>query len=136
MVLSAESLPAVEFTESRYLPDFDIPQGLILVKALRAPGKTEFVKREVHRLKNRHQTFEDFEESAWDGDSKIYTDTTILLIGHRQALIEMCSRVGLQSYLDDHGFSDGEQLERTKRYGICLDSLQKVPGQTIRCCHH
>ena len=127
MDLEKEILPAVEFTESKYLPDFEIPQGLVLVRSPKGSGKTEFVKREVHRLKNRHQTFEDFEESAWDDDCRIYTNTTILLIGHRQALIgEMCSRIGLHSYLDDHSHSDGEQLERTKRYGICLDSLQKV----------
>ncbi|MDC3279211.1 hypothetical protein OAU68_02835, partial [Litorivicinus sp.] len=127
MVGGRTVVPAVKFSRERYLPDFEIAQGVIFVRSPKGSGKTEFVRREVTRLKNRHQTFDEFEEASWDGDDRIYSDTKILLLGHRQALIgEMCSRVGLNSYLDDHDLSDGELIERRKRYGICLDSLQKL----------
>ncbi len=127
MVGGRTVVPAVAFSSERYLPDFEIAHGVVFVRSPKGSGKTEFVKREVARLKNRHQTFEEFEEASWDGDDRLYSDTSILLLGHRQALIgEMCSRVGLNSYLDDHDLSDGELIERRKRYGICLDSLQKL----------
>ena len=124
-------VPSVSLSSDRYLPDFEIAHGVVFVRSPKGSGKTEFVKREVARLKSRHQTFDEFEEASWDGDDRMYSDTTILLLGHRQALIgEMCSRVGLNSYLDDHDLSDGELIERRKRYGICLDSLQKLRSTT------
>ena len=131
MVGGRTVVPSVSFSSDQYLPDFEIAHGVVFVRSPKGSGKTEFVKREVARLKSRHQTFEEFEEASWDGDDRMYSDTTILLLGHRQALIgEMCSRVGLNSYLDDHDLSDGELIERRKRYGICLDSLQKLRSTT------
>ena len=121
------TVASVEFSEERYLPDFNVSNGVLFVRSPKGSGKTEFVKREVARLKFRHQSFAEYEESSFEGDSRIYTDTSILLIGHRQALIgEMCERVGLHSYLDDNKLSHGEIIEKRKRYGICLDSLPKI----------
>lgn len=131
MVDGRTVVPSVEFSQQRYLPYFEIAHGLVFIRSPKGSGKTEFVKREVARLKMRHQTFQEYEEASWDGDDRMYSDTTILLLGHRQALIgEMCSRVGLNSYLEDHDRSDGELIERRKRYGICLDSLQKLRSTT------
>ena len=125
-----EGSPSVKFTTERYLPDLGLGNGFIFVRSPKGSGKTEFVKREVARLKARYQSFEDFEEASWDGDDRLYSDTRILLLGHRQALIgEMCSRVGLHSYLDDSGLSDGELIEKRKRYGICVDSALKIRNE-------
>jgi hypothetical protein len=50
---------------------------------------------------------------------------SVLLIGHRQALIrQSCTRLNLHCYLDNDGKPNVEQYPR---YGICLDSLGKIP---------
>ena len=52
---------------------------------------------------------------------------SILLIGHRRALIRhTCERLGLHCYLDDWPEPD---MVRHPRYGICLDSLTKIPAK-------
>jgi Origin of replication binding protein len=50
---------------------------------------------------------------------------SVLLIGHRRSLIrQSCNRLDLHCYLDDEGIPN---LNRHPRYGICLDSLAKIP---------
>ncbi len=51
--------------------------------------------------------------------------SSVLLIGHRRSLIrQSCNRLNLRCYLDDEGVPN---LKRHSRYGICLDSLVKIP---------
>ncbi len=60
---------------------------------------------------------------------QLLTDAkSVLLIGHRRALIKQtCDRLDLHCYLDDAG---DPNVGRYPRYGICLDSLAKIPAKT------
>ena len=87
---------------SRYLKDdLQIPKGITLVKSPKGTGKTEFVSQVV----------------ADPG-------TSVLLVGHRRALIrQLCERLKLSCYLDEG--VDGVPFNPS-RYGVCLDSLSKA----------
>ena len=86
---------------------------------------------------------EQYEEADIEDDKPDYPDKTVLLIGHRQALIrDMCKRLRLQCYLDDPSRKrvdvDNIVTEYSapnkiglKRYGVCLDSLYKVQVEEI-----
>ena len=53
--------------------------------------------------------------------SLVANSPSVLLIGHRRALIRgTCNRLDLDCYLDSP--------RNLNRYGICLDSLMKIPG--------
>ena len=76
--------------------------GLMMVRSPKGTGKTA-------RLK-----------------SLLSNSSSVLLIGHRRALIrQTCDRLNLHCYLDDEGRPD---IDRHTRYGICLDSLAKIPA--------
>lgn len=53
---------------------------------------------------------------------------TVLLVGHRQALIRsMCQRINLNCYLDEPINSIAyNRRDFRKRFGVCLDSIKKV----------
>ena len=82
----------------------------------------------------------DKDESPWRFDGE--TNFSVLLIGHRQALIrEMCKKIDLNCYLDYENISTKNNYElqinsrqrlhnAQKRYGICLDSLPKLQRQS------
>jgi len=77
-------------------------RGLMMVRSPKGTGKTA-------RLK-----------------SLLHNSSSVLLIGHRRALIrQTCDRLNLHCYLDDEGRPD---VDRHTRYGICLDSLGKIPA--------
>ena len=59
---------------------------------------------------------------------QLLTDAkSVLLIGHRRALIKQtCDRLDLHCYLDD---GPEPNVGRYPRYGICLDSLAKIPAK-------
>src|SRR5262249_9788785 len=53
---------------------------------------------------------------------------SVLLIGHRRALIrQTCEHLGLRCYLDD---ASRPVTEAPSRYGVCLDSLLRLPTRT------
>jgi len=57
--------------------------------------------------------------------SLLRNSKSVLLIGHRRALIrQTCRQLGLHCYLDD---DSGPAADRPSRYGICLDSLARIP---------
>jgi hypothetical protein len=88
----------------KYLPDLSYLKGITLIKSPKGTGKTAALRSLVHGIKNLNR-------------SKIlpHTPKSILLIGHRQALLrEACNKLGLTCYLDSLP---------THYYGICLDSL-------------
>ncbi len=60
--------------------------------------------------------------------SLLRNSSSVLLIGHRRALIrQTCERLKLHCYLDDY---DEPNLEQYSRYGVCLDSLAKIPRES------
>lgn len=75
-----------------------LPKGVVLIKSPKGTGKTQQLQRILTK-----------------------TDDSVLLIGHRIALIrQTCDRLNLECYLD----FDGPIAE--KRLGICLDSLNRL----------
>lgn len=114
----------IHITNSQYLSDFILHDGLSLIKSPKGSGKTEVLsnilkhKIEINPSLEKHEEAHDYEAS-----SKIYTGVKVLLIGHRQALIgELCERLHLNSYLDKAENEFVQQL----RFGVCLDSIMKV----------
>lgn len=91
-------------TSKKYLPNLSYAKGITLVKSPKGTGKTAALRNIVQEIKQLNR-------------SKILPDApkSILLIGHRQALLrEACNKLGLTCYLDSLP---------TNYYGICLDSL-------------
>jgi hypothetical protein len=78
----------------------ELPEGLLFIKSPKGSGKTEGVKALLSKASSR------------------------LLIGHRPSLIrQTCDRLGLHCYLDDEHPWPNPLVP----YGICLDSLTKIP---------
>ena len=76
--------------------------GLMMIRSPKGTGKTARLKSLLHK------------------------SSSVLLIGHRRALIrQTCDRLNLHCYLDDEGRPN---VDRHTRYGICLDSLAKIPA--------
>ncbi|QRQ88187.1 plasmid replication protein, CyRepA1 family [Cupriavidus oxalaticus] len=83
--------------------------GVTFVRSPKGTGKTEWLHQLVAQLKAE--------------------GLSVLLIGHRQALLQsLAQRLGLRCYLDKIG--DYEDLDLVKRhYAVCLDSLPKLNPQ-------
>lgn len=116
-----------------------LPPGLTFIKSPKGTGKTTSLPTLFAPL-IKHSVDENMSLLEWlelnedpDGrpiDASLDTGFSILLIGHRQALIrEMCQRLNLRCYLDDND-RDGNpiagKMDRQLRYGICLDSITKL----------
>jgi hypothetical protein len=73
--------------------------GILLIKSPKGSGKTQSLKR------------------------LLSGQTSVLLVGHRRALIKQsCGQLGLMCYLDDADYAVQHSW-----FGICLDSLARVP---------
>ena len=133
--------PSVQFTGNQYLKLGEIEPGITCIKSPKGSGKTHYLAQAVGpslESQQWYKTMEQYEEADVEDDRPDYPDKTVLLIGHRQALIrDMCKRLRLQCYLDDpileHIDFDGDVTKYSapseiglKRYGVCLDSLYKV----------
>ena len=121
----------VHLENKRYLEIKTLPDGLTFIRSPKGSGKTQFLTSTIAEAINPNlpKTLRDLENLFPDDDHEIPKSSTvrILLIGHRQALIgDLCSRLGLNCYLEDKGKSDAEIRVRQARYGVCLDSLGKV----------
>lgn len=118
----------IHITNDEFIQPGKIRDGLTIIKSPKGTGKTTYLASELKGIIENFQSFEEFEEAAFDDpDVKMYSDDRILLIGHRQALIgDLCKRLHLNSYLDDSKYSKHEITHRRSRYGLCLDSLWKV----------
>jgi len=120
---------SVTLSSNQYIQIDSIPDGVTFIKSHKGSGKTTAISNSLANLIFiQHGTLEEFEEK-YDYDEPVptYTKEKILLIGHRQALIkDLCDKFSLNCYLDDGKFSRGENYERKKRYGVCLDSLWKI----------
>lgn len=90
----------------KYLPELTINDGLTLIRSPKGTGKTHFLSQLA----------------------RSNPSAKILVIGHRRSLIrQMCTRLGLNCYLDDSKGIPGYQ----ERYGISVDSLLKVDENSI-----
>jgi hypothetical protein len=122
----------VTIHNSKYLKITKDYPGVTFIKSPKGSGKTEYLKTLIGGFVNRYPSFAEYEEDSFDGEKQIFhSDRSVLLIGHRQALIgELCQRLGLNCYLHDSDHERSEIEQRKKRYGVCLDSLWKVRNKT------
>jgi len=108
-------------------------EGLFFIKSPKGTGKTTFLETFLNaKPPSVSTTLYDT-----DDDTKVIpfnpspSDPSVLVIGHRKALIgELCQRLRLKSYLDckdSKGFFANQK--RMLRLGICLDSLKMVQGK-------
>ena len=118
----------VQVVNEKFLPFDEFKEGVTFIKSPKGTGKTTYLSRVLKKYVSTYSSFTDYELDSQDEDKPIYIrDRSVLLIGHRQSLIgDLCNRLGLNSYLNDAGYSKGHTEERKNRYGICLDSLWKV----------
>jgi len=134
-VLGPQLIPTknIHISNDQYLNLTKINDGLTLIKSPKGSGKTTYLSRALGQVIANYSSLEDYENATFDNDNndvKIYTNTQVLLIGHRQALIgDLCKRLGLNSYLDDKNEKQQVNEHRKSRYGVCLDSLWKVEAE-------
>lgn len=121
---------AIQIIDQPYLELSALHDGLTLIRSPKGSGKTESLTEIIQTLITSKQirTLEDLENNDPDDPPRSFkSNTKVLLIGHRQALIrQLCHRLGLNCYLDDVDFEFQQINIRKKRYGVCLDSLWKV----------
>jgi len=124
----------IVFMNQQHVAVERIQQGLTLIKSPKGTGKTHSLTSVISNiyLRNYGLTLDDF-ESTYDDEAPPpawETGKTVLLVGHRQALIRsMCQRLDLNCYLDEKNRSiDISHRDFRKRFGICLDSIKKVTG--------
>lgn len=105
-----------------------LDDGITLIKSPKGSGKTTFLSDAIRQVIVRFPTLMDMElDRDKDSGESYFTNEKVLLIGHRRALIgDLCAKLDLNCYLDDKKFKIGENYERKKRYGVCLDSLDKL----------
>ncbi|RYH70095.1 MAG: hypothetical protein EON54_01855 [Alcaligenaceae bacterium] len=113
---AAAPLPGVDMREMLVAYDFEARAGITLIKSPKGTGKTEWLKRLVE-------------------DAKA-ADLSVLLIGHRRALITATAeRIGLTSYLaeSEEGDEDAPAYRIPNRhYAVCVDSIDKLRTQFDR----
>lgn len=116
------------FSNKEHLNIKSIETGLTLIKSPKGTGKTTFLAGALSKIMNRFATLEESEKNTdINSPECYYSKEKVLLIGHRRALIgELCQRLSINNYLDDPKDDYGAVHRRKQRYGVCLDSLQKV----------
>jgi len=124
----------IVFMNQKHVAIESIQPGLTLIKSPKGSGKTHSLTSVIRNIyfRNYGITLDEFETEyddegpppAWE------TGKTVLLVGHRQALIRsMCQRLDLNCYLDEKTRSMGVgHRDFRKRFGVCLDSIKKVTG--------
>ncbi len=133
LLLSQQVSPKnITITQKEHLEIEGLQDGLTLIKSPKGTGKTTYLADVLGKIIRRFATLEEYEEGT---DSEIeeafFSKERILLVGHRQALIgDLCKRLSLNSYLDDPKSDSSEIRRRKSRYGVCLDSLHKVHGES------
>ena len=124
----------IVFLNQQHVAVESIQPGLTLIKSPKGSGKTHSLTSVIRSIyfRNFGITLDDFETDyddegpppAWE------TGKTVLLVGHRQALIRsMCKRLDLNCYLDEKDRNPkSSRRDFRKRFGVCLDSIKKVTG--------
>jgi hypothetical protein len=131
----------LHFSNDQYLRLDTIHEGITCIRSPKGSGKTHYLAKAVGptlESRQRFKTLEDLENADVEGDALDYPKSTVLLIGHRQALIrDMSKRLHLHCYLNDPTVRridhDGKLTEHSApsrielaRYGVCLDSIGRV----------
>ena len=121
----------IHFTKDRYLNITNVEDGITFVKSPKGSGKTNFLENYLKNVIYKYGagSLEDFENNSDNEiDETEYSNKRVLLIGHRQALInEMCNRLGLKSYLEVKNLKELKKFNN-QNYGVCLDSLCNALG--------
>ena len=124
----------IVFMNQKHVAVEKITKGLTLIKSPKGSGKTHSLTSVIRDIyfRNYGLTLDEFETEYDDEGPPTTWETgkTVLLVGHRQALIRsMCQRLDLNCYLDENtrGMGVGHRDFR-KRFGVCLDSIKKVTG--------
>ena len=122
----------ITITEHEHLKMRGLEDGLTLIKSPKGTGKTTYLVDSIGKIIRRFATLEEYEEGTDpDVDEAFFSKERVLLIGHRIALIgDLCNKLSLNCYLDDPKGDASEVRRRMTRYGVCLDSLQKVKDES------
>lgn len=110
-LLLFEREKSIHRLNERFLPDLPLTAGVTLVKSPKGTGKTRWLEKVVADCKKLRKT--------------------VLLIGHRQSLIQATAiRLGLVSYLywtqRDDGTVRMGNAPVERHYAICADSMSKL----------
>jgi len=118
----------VDSTQYLDIPRFE--DGLTFIKSPKGSGKTTYLSEQIKKTIYHIPSLIDYEDvTDFETEISFISNQRILLIGHRQALIgDLCNKLNLNCYLDDDKFNKSEIRHRKKKYGVCLDSLEKVKG--------
>jgi hypothetical protein len=122
----------IVFMNQKHVAIESIQPGLTLIKSPKGSGKTHSLTSVIRNIffRNYGLTLDEFETEYDDEGPPTTWETgkTVLLVGHRQALIRsMCQRLDLNCYLDEKDRSpNGSQRDFRKRFGVCLDSIKKI----------
>lgn len=119
---------SIQVLNDKYLEISTLQDGLTFIKSPKGTGKTTYLAEIIKKIIYHIPSLADYEEMT-DSETEIswISNQRVLLIGHRQALIgDLCNKLNLNCYLDDKKYSKSEIQYRKKRYGVCLDSLEKV----------
>jgi Origin of replication binding protein len=133
LLLSQEISPKnITITEHEHLEMRGLEDGLTLIKSPKGTGKTTYLAGAIGKIIRRFATLEAYEEGTdFESSEAYYSKERVLLIGHRIALIgDLCNKLSLNSYLEDPKNDSSAVRRRMSRYGVCLDSLQKVRGES------
>lgn len=121
----------ITITQNEHLKISGLADGLTLIKSPKGTGKTTYLADVLGKIIRRYATLEDYEEDTdFESEKAFFSSERVLLIGHRRALIgDLCNRLSLNNYQDDDKTDESERRQRRIRYGVCLDSLQKVRNE-------
>jgi hypothetical protein len=122
----------IVFMNQKHVAVEKITKGLTLIKSPKGSGKTHSLTSVIRDIyfRNFAITLDEF-ETEYDDEGPPTTwesGKTVLLVGHRQALIRsMCQRLDLNCYLDEKDRSPSlSRRDFRKRFGVCLDSIKKI----------
>ena len=122
----------IVFMNQKHVAVEKITKGLTLIKSPKGSGKTHSLTSVIWNIyfRNYGITLDEFETDYDDEGPPPSWESgkTVLLVGHRQALIRsMCQRLDLNCYLDEKDRSPhSSQRDFRKRFGVCLDSIKKI----------
>lgn len=93
-------------TNCKFVPDLPMTDGITFLSSIKGSGKTEWIKKIVEEAKQK--------------------GLSVLLIGHRQSLLQsMSARVGLDCYFY-HADGKLKNNVASDYYAVCMDSMVKL----------
>lgn len=128
-------VPSIHFHKNAHFRLNRLASGLTFIKSPKGTGKTESLIQIIldKTVVPMSATLDRFFDPMTDEEIREIalskkTGFRVLLIGHRRSLIRnLCERLNLDCYLDDNSKLSSHKKDR---YGVCVDSLHKIQGQT------